>query len=246
MSEAANTTIILPDDPAAQRALIAALQAKVAILEEQLRLASAERFARKSEKFASLDQLNLFNEAEVTASTGDDATDPPAITVPEHSRERGKRRPIDAKLPRVRIEHDIPDAAKTCLCGCALSRIGETVSEQLDIEPAKARVIQNVRFKYACRSCEGASHDGPAVITAPLPAQPIPKSNASPGLLAMIATMKFQDGIPHYRQEGILARSGIDLPRATAASWMIRIGQLVTPLIIRKRSTIHMAAVLRF
>ena len=60
----------VPDDPAAQRVLIVSLLAKVAILEEQLRLASAERFARKSEKFTSLDQLNLFNEAEASAPEG--------------------------------------------------------------------------------------------------------------------------------------------------------------------------------
>jgi transposase len=226
-SDAISSTV--PDDPAAQRALITALQAKVAILEEQLRLASAERFAPKSEKFASLGQLNLFNEAEITAAKDDEATEP-AITVPEHVRERGKRRPINAKLPRVRIEHDIPEAQKTCPCGCQLTRIGEVTSEQFDIIPATARVLQHVRFKYACRTCEGTSHDGKAVITADLPAQPIPKSNASPGLLAYIATAKYQDGIPLYRQEGILARSDIEVPRATSAGWMIKLGALVTPL----------------
>ena len=88
-----------------------------------------------------------------------------------------------------------------------------------------------MHIKYACRSCEGSSHDGPAVTIAAMPAQPVPKSNASPGLLAHIAVSKFQDGLPLYRQVGILARSGIDLSRTTTANWMIRIGQLVTPLI---------------
>ena len=224
------TSSPVPDDPATLRALVATLLAKVAILEEQLRLASAGRFAPKSEKFTSLDQLNLFNEAEVTAQDNDDAVEPAAVTVPGHTRERGKRKPIDAKLPRVRIEHDIPEAHKTCPCGCQLTRIGEVTSEQFDIVPATARVLQHVRFKYACRTCEGTSHDGKAVTTAPLPAQPIPKSNASPGLLAYIATAKYQDGIPLYRLEGILARSRIEVARATSANWMIKLGALVTPL----------------
>ena len=224
-------TSAAPDDPAAQRALIIELKAKVAVLEEQLRLAVHQRFAPKSEKLVSLDQPDLFNEAEALAPADADTAQPPAITVPEHTRERGKRKPIDAALPRVRVEHDIPDTAKTCPCGCQLTRIGETTSEQFDIEPALVRVLQHVRFKYACRSCEGSSHDGPAVITAAMPAQPIPKSNASPGLLAHIATAKYQDGLPLYRQEGILVRSGIEVSRATAANWMIRLGKLVTPLI---------------
>ena len=212
--------------------LVAAQAARIAILEEQLRLAVHQRFAPKSEKSSPLDQPDLFNEAEVAApEASPDEPGATEITVPEHTRLRGKRKPIDAGLPRVRVEHDIPESAKVCPCGCQLSRIGETTSEQFDLEPAKARVICHVRFKYACRTCEGSSHDGPAVITAPLPAQPIPKSNASPGLLAHIATAKYQDGLPLYRLEGILARSAIAVSRATAASWMVRLGQLVTPII---------------
>ena len=236
MSEPAPTSPVTSADNDALRRTIVGLNAYIAILEEKLRLADHQRFAAKTEKFSWADQPDLFNEAETIAPISDGreseapATGTP-ITVPEHTRERGKRKPIDAKLPRVRVEHDIPDAQKQCACGCALTRIGEATSEQYDIEPAKARVIQHVRFKYACRACEGTSHDGAAVIIAALPAQPIPKSNASPGLLAYIATAKYQDGMPLYRLDGILARSNIDLSRSTMAAWMIRIGQLVTPII---------------
>lgn len=221
----------LPDDPDALRQLIAAKEARIAILEEQLRLATHQRFAPKTEKLTSLGQHELFNEAEALTPLSDAESTPAAeITVPAHTRERGKRKPIDAKLPRVRVEHDIAETQKTCACGCQLTRIGEVTSEQFDIEPAKARVLQHVRFKYACRMCEGTSHDGKAVITAPLPEQPIPKSNASPGLIAYITTAKYQDGIPLYRLEGILARYRIELSRTTAANWMIKAGVLVTPL----------------
>ena len=235
MAKPGTSSTTVSADIAALKQMVVEQAARIAILEEQLRLAVHQRFAPKSEKLWMRDQSDLFNEAEHLGGAIDtdaaSASDVAEITVPEHTRKRGKRKPIDASLPRVRVEHDLSDAAKTCPCGCQLTRIGEAVSEQYDIEPAKARVIRNVRFKYACRTCEGSSHDGPAVTVAPLPAQPIPKSNASPGLLAYIATSKFQDGLPHYRLEGILARSGIELPRATAASWMIRLGQLVTPII---------------
>lgn len=210
---------------------IAALKARIAILEEQLRLATVRTFAPKSEKLAALAQLDLFNEAETFGSAPDAPGEAQEIKVPAHVRARGKRKPIDASLPRVRIEHDIPEVDKKCPCGCQMSRIGEVVSEQIDIEPAKARVLLHVRFKYACRDCEGASHEGPAVITAPMPAQPIPKSKASPALAAFITVSKFADGMPLYRQEGILARYKIALSRTTMVNWMIKLGDLIVPLI---------------
>jgi transposase len=228
-----STTSALPerDEIAALRALIAGKDAHIAILEEKLRLAAHQQFAPKSEKLSSLAQLHLFNEAEALGAKPDSETQAAEITVPAHTRERGKRKPIDGALPRVRIEHDIPESDKTCSCGCALTRIGEMTSEQFDLIPARAQVLQHVRFKYACRSCEGASHEGPAVVTAPLPAQPLPKSNCSPGLAAFIAVSKYADGLPLYRLEGILARYKISVSRTAMAAWMIKLGDVVTPLI---------------
>lgn len=217
--------------PLSEREEIAALKARIAILEEQLRLATVKTFAPKSEKLAALAQLDLFNEAETFGDRPDGEAPATEIDVPAHTRERGKRKPIDATLPRVRIEHDIPDDQKTCPCGCQLTRIGEVTSEQFDLIPARAQVLQHVRFKYACRKCEGTSHDGHAVVTADMPAQPLPKSNASPGLAAFITVSKYADGLPLYRQEGILARYRIALSRTTMAVWMIKLGELVTPLI---------------
>jgi len=187
------------DEIAALKALIAGKDAHIAILEEKLRLATHQQFAPKSEKLSSLAQLHLFNEAEALGAKPESDTQAAEITVPAHTRERGKRKPIDAALPRVRVEHDIPDEQKTCACGCRLTRIGEVTSEQFDLIPARAQVLQHVRFKYACRSCEGTSHEAPAVVTAPLPAQPLPKSNCSPGLAAFVTVSKYADGLPLYR-----------------------------------------------
>jgi transposase len=219
------------DEIAALKALIAGKDAHIAILEEKLRLATHQQFAPKSEKLSSLAQLHLFNEAETLGAKPESETQAAEITVPAHTRERGKRKPIDAALPRVRVEHDIPDEQKTCACGCRLTRIGEVTSEQFDLIPARAQVLQHVRFKYACRSCEGTSHEAPAVVTAPLPAQPLPKSNCSPGLAAFVTVSKYADGLPLYRLEGILARYKISVSRTAMAAWMIRLGDVVTPLI---------------
>lgn len=223
----------LPDDIAALKALVQSKDQRIAALEEELRLALHKRFAVSSEKI-SPDQINLFDEAEQqaqseAATTPD--TDASITIIAEHERKTRGRSPLPGHLPRTRIEHDIPDADKICACGCQKTRIGEVTSEQLDIIPAKIQVLSHVRFKYACRSCEGVDDDGPTVVTAAMPPQPIPKSNASPGLLAYVGVAKFVDGMPLYRLEPRFKRIGIEIPRNTLAGWMIRCGALIEPLI---------------
>ena len=203
------------------------LQLRVTTLEEQLRLAIGIRFASSSEKI-SPNQMRLFDEAEVdNDSASEAAADEPDdnIIVPEHTRKKRGRKKLPEHLPRVDVVHDIPEAERCCPHdGAALKAIGEVVSEQLDIIPATIRVIRHIRKQYAC-DC------GQCIKTAPLPPQPIPKSLASPGLLAHITVSKYQDALPLYRQEAILKRIGVKLPRATLANWMIQAGKLIQPLI---------------
>jgi transposase len=123
------------------------------------------------------------------------------------------------------MRHVLPEDQRRCSCGCELSVIGYEESEQLDVIPARIQVLHHIRERYACTRCEAAP------ILAPLPAQPIPKSNASAGLLAHVAVAKYQDGLPLHRQEHILARSGIDLSRQTLARWMIQVAQLAQPIV---------------
>jgi transposase len=134
-------------------------------------------------------------------------------------------------LPRVDVVYDIGEDQKLCACGFQLSRIGEEISEKLDIIPAKMQVIRNIRYKYACKNCEGVESDAPTVQIAPAAAQIIPKSLATEGLLAHIVTAKFEDALPLYRQSKIFNRMGIDLSRATMAGWMVRLGGCCQPLI---------------
>jgi len=198
---------------------------QVLTLTEQLNLALARRYAASSEKIAP-DQIRLFDEAEVDAeaqavmSSEDDT-----ITVPEHTRKKRGRKTLPESLPRIDVVHELADAERICPHdGKPLTEIGEVTSEQLDIIPAKIQVIRHIRKQYAC-TC------GHCIKTAPLPAQPIPKSLASPGLLAHITVSKYQDALPLYRQETILKRIGVELPRATLANWMIQAGSLIQPLI---------------
>ncbi len=192
-------------------------------LREQLNLALAKRFGTSSEQL-SPDQLRLF--CEPVDETEPATAEEESIEVPAHRRAKRGRRPLPENLPRVDVVHDLSDEEKVCPNdGTTLELIGEDSSEQLDIVPAKVQVIRHIRRKYACPCCEQQ------VKTAPLPPQPIPRSIASPGMLAHVATSKYVDALPLYRQEAIFQRLGVDIPRATFANWMIHCGQLIQPLI---------------
>ncbi len=229
----------LPDDINALKALLAEQQVRneqlqtenrqyklqVLTLQEQLNLAIARRYAASSEKI-STDQFRLFDEAEVEveSSQGPDANDTIMIEAHTRTAKRG-RKPLPDALPRFDIIHELNETERVCdHDGALLNEIGEVISEQLDIIPAKIQVLRHIRKKYAC-PC------GQCIKTAPLPNQPIPKSLASPGLLAHVAVSKYQDALPLYRQENILQRIGVDIPRATLANWMIHTGTLIQPVI---------------
>lgn len=199
--------------------------AQIRQLREYVRLLKHQRFGRTSEK-APREQLGLFNEAEVLADAAEKEDESAGIEVAAHTRSPRGRKPLPSFLPRVEIVHDLAESEKVCPAdGTALVRIGEETSEQIEIIPATIQVLRHVRPKYACPAC----HDG--VHVAPPPSQPIPKSLASPALLAHVAVSKYVDALPLHRQETILARIGVDLPRATLAYWMVRAGELVQPLV---------------
>jgi len=230
MSAFKNTSLqplqTLPDDPQALKAIIAAQASRITALEEFVRLHKFKTFGARTEK--SPDQPDMFNEAELSVVAEEILVEQAAqreATSDTPVKAKAGRKPLPAELPRIRIEHDLPEREKHCSCGCERIVIGEESSEQLDIVPAQVRVLVNVRKKYACKVCENG------VRLAPLPPQPIPKSNASAGVLAHVAVAKYQDALPLYRQEAILNRSGIDIPRNTLANWMIKAGELIQPLL---------------
>ena len=81
---------------------------------------------------------------------------------------------LPENLPRIEEVHDIAEEEKVCGCGSMLSRIGEEVTEELDIVPRQCRVIRHIRPKYACRQCEGVESDKGAIQIAPVPVQLLP------------------------------------------------------------------------
>jgi transposase len=192
-------------------------------LRHQLNNALRHRYGKKSEK-ENPNQPSLFDEIAQPNNTEEIIEAEQEITVAAHQRKKAGRKPITEELPRVKQIYDLPESEKTCECGCALTQISEEVTEQLDIVPAKVQVIQHVRYKYACKACEGT------IKTAQGPKHPIPKSIASPGLLAHIAVSKFCDHLPLYRMESVLKRMGVDIARNTLSHWMIKISELLLPI----------------
>lgn len=198
----------------------------IGILEEALRLARAMRFASTSEKLPS-NQSELFNEAELAAKApevlGQEAKGP--IEIPAHTRARPVRKPLPDHLPREEVIIDLLEEEKICeKDNSPLKEIGAEVSEALDIIPAKMKVIRTIRKKYACPCC------GETIKTAKLPERILPKSNASAGLLAYIATSKYVDALPLYRLADMFKRAGIDIPRNTMAGWMIALAEQLQPI----------------
>ena len=208
-------------------------------LEEALIKTRQQQFGASSEKQSS-EQLGLFNEAE--SETNETLKTPEETTsVKSHSRTKKSRLRIPEDIAREIIVYDLDESEKICPHdGSQLKLIGEDIHEQLDIIPAKLKAIQHTRKKYACPCCERY------VVTAKKPKQPIEKSVASPGLLAYIATNKYCDALPLYRQTELFKRIGIEFNRTQLSSWMIKVGELIQPLInvlqdhIRQQSVIHM------
>ena len=227
----------LPNDIEALKVLIAVRDATIErltrhaeLLQEQLNLAIARRYSARSEKGPS-PQMGLFDEAEAEAErealAAEEVPEVESVVAGHIRKARGYRKPLPAALPRVDIIHELPEEARLTPDGQPLVVIGEEVSEQLDIVPATIRVLRHVRLKYGVRK-----DDASGVKIAPLPPQPLPKTLASPGLLAHIVVSKYQDALPLYRQEQILTRIGVDLPRATMARWMVALGtETAQPLV---------------
>jgi transposase len=219
----------LPNDPALLKELVAqqdatidSLTSKLAQLEHYVAQLVRARFGPRSEKLDP-NQLSLFE------ALGEEAAQPVVAaletTVASHVRHGGGRSELPADLPRERIEHDLSDEERPCPgCGQLRERIGSETSEQLEYVPAQLKVVEHVRWKYACRSCQ--EH----VAIAMPAAKPIERGLPGPGLLAQLVVGKFCDHLPLYRLEDVFARSGMEVPRSTLCRWARNVADLLEPL----------------
>jgi transposase len=198
---------------------------QVEILRYQIAQLTRARFGTSAE--------HLAGQAELSAETVALPT-PPAVPDSQVAGHMRRGRPALPKdLPRVRIEYDLSDAEKAEFD--SIQRIGVEHSETLDYTPAKLTVIEHARIKYAC------SKDGESTIrTAFAQPSPLPKSNASAGLLAQVSINTFVDHLPLHRQEVIWKRKGFPVSRSTLCDWKLGVDELLSVLMPSlKASLLH-------
>jgi len=206
---------------------------QIKLLEEKINYLLHHRFGSKSERFD--DRQKLLFENEDADSGIEHATE---IEVPAHTRRMGGRRIPPKDLPRVRVEHDLTEEEKQCTCGNCLNRIGEDVSFQYDVVPAKFQVIENIKFKYGCSNPQC---NQPPKTAQQNPPPPLPRTQASPGVLAWIGASKFVDGLPLNRIAGIAEkRFGVPFTSTTLADWMIKGAErIISPLVAAMEKALY-------
>jgi len=223
--------------------------AKIERITFELARLKAWKFGAKTESM-SAEQRQLFEDtlaedesdldAQLKALKGDADQ---AEKAPPKDMRRPRRQALPEHLRRVEHHHEPEDT--TCPnpeCGEAMVRIGEDVSERLDIVPAEFFVHRHIRGKWVCKCCR---HNGEGrLVQEPVDPQIIDKGVPTAGLVAHTLVAHFVDHLPYYRLEQINARSGVHTPRSTLASWSGAGGASLVPLYEALRGFVLSAAVL--
>jgi transposase len=214
------------------------------LLIEQMKFTIAklrhERFGQSSERSAVLEQLELSladmeedaSQAEAAAQMAAAAAANATVTVQAFERRKPARRPLPEHLPRERVVYPSPSACPCC--GGVLHKLGEDVTETLEMIPRQWKVIQHVREKFSCRSCE-------AITQPPAPSHPIARGRAGPSLLAHILFSKYGLHLPLNRQSAVYAREGIELDVSTLADWVGAASATLMPLVEAIRAHVFAA-----
>lgn len=197
--------------------VIQSQKARIAILEEQLKLQKIKQFGRSSEQ--QPDQLGIFNEAEALE---EDIPEPEVVATTKKKKPAG-RKGLNPDIPRVQQHIALPDSEKEG----AIDTFFVKVKEELDIIPAQVQVVEILQEKAVFLN----ENDERQIVSAQLPKHPLPKAIASTDTLAYVITAKYQDALPLYRLENILKRYGGSVTRTTLANWLIRLSEPLMPLI---------------
>jgi transposase len=202
-------------------------EAMVAYLKRLIAKMKRERFGQSAERGRKLlDQLELQLEELEASATEDEVTagiaEPDPTTVRGSTRKKPVRGPLPAHLPRERVVVPAPSSCPGC--GGRLVKLGEDVTETLEVVPRQWKVIQTVREKFTCRSCE-------KITQPPAPFHVIARARAGASLLAMILYAKFGEHQPLNRQSETYARERIELDVSTLADWVGACTASLAPLI---------------
>ena len=213
-------------DAAQARAALSNGDAMIAALKLEIEKLRRALYGTKSERKARLlEQLELQLEELEAAATEDDLA-AERVTPPAKpgatGRRRPARKPFPEQLPRERV---VVEAPTTCgCCGSArIVKLGEDITETLEVIPRQWKVIQTVREKFTCRDCE-------RITQPPAPFHPTPRGWAGPNLLATILFEKFGQHQPLNRQAERYAREGVDLSLSTLADQVGACAVALAPL----------------
>jgi transposase len=206
-------------------------------LKYQIAKLKHEQYGQSSERSAVLEQLEfrlseLEEDASEAAAAAQLAAERAKIPVASYQRRVPARRPLPAHLPRERIVYPSPSACPCC--GGALHKLGEDMTETLEMIPRQWKVIQHVREKLSCRRCE-------AITQPPAPSHPIARGRAGPWLLAHILFAKYGLHLPLNRQSATYAREGIELDVSTLADWVGACAATLMPLVLLIRTHVFAA-----
>jgi len=208
--------------------------AKIESITFQLARLKAWKFGAKTERmnaeqreifeetFAA-DQASLEEQLAALRAGTPDAT-PGDAPAKDKQHRQPKREALPEHLPRVDTRIEPEDTrCPTPECGQPMARVGEDVSERLDIVPAKFFVQRQIRGKWACKCCQ-------LLLQEPAAPQVFDNALPTPGLQAHTVVSRFVDHLPYYRQEQMNARGGVHTPRSTLAAWGGQTGAQLMPL----------------
>jgi transposase len=214
------------EELAAAEARASGVEALIAHMKLVIAKLRREQYGQSSERGRKvLDQLELqLEELEAETSENTVAAEDKAagIAVKSFARQRPARAPLPAHLPRERVV--IPAPCACPVCGGRLAKLGEDITETLEIVPRQWKVIQTVREKFTCRSCE-------KITQPPAPFHAIARARAGASLLAMILYAKFGQHQPLNRQSDVYAREGVELDVSTLADWVGACSATLAPLV---------------
>jgi transposase len=215
-------------EAARARAVLSGSEALIAHLRLEIEKLRRELYGQRSErKQRLLEQMELqLEEMEATASEDEALAEAAAakakVEVAGFTRARPVRKPFPEHLPRERVVLPAPCACAAC-GSSRLTKMGEDVTDTLEVVPRQWKVIQTVREKFSCRDCERISQP-------PAPFHPTPRGWAGPSLLAMIAFEKYGQHQPLNRQAERYAREGVELSLSTLADQIGAIAAALAPL----------------
>ncbi|MCE6967012.1 IS66 family transposase, partial [Cereibacter sphaeroides] len=205
------------------RAVVSTSEAMIAGLKLEIALLRREQYGHSAERTARLiDQLELQLEDLVADAAEDRVRAEKTTKVAAFERRKPVRKPFPEHLPRERVV--VPAPTSCSCCGSdRIAKLGEDITETLEVVPRQWKVIQTVREKFTCRVCEKISQ-------VPAPFHPVPRGWAGPSLLAMIVFEKFGQHQPLNRQAERYAREGVDLSLSTLADQIGAVAELLKPL----------------